>query len=193
MEDVNKWKAFRQGDQEAFQEIFRQYIRLLYKYGSRFTPDAALVEDAIQDLFLYLWQKRSTLGDTDNVKFYLMAALRRNIIQKLRKVNSSHSVDAENYHFELEFNIEELMIRDEVQQSQTTGLQEAVNNLSARQKEVVYLKYYKQLSYEEVGAAMNINYQSVRNLLHNALKALKEHIHLIKVLVCLASWVGLPF
>jgi RNA polymerase sigma-70 factor (ECF subfamily) len=50
----------------------------------------------------------------------------------------------------------------------------ALGHLSNRQKEIVYLKYYQNLSYEEVSEIMNINYQVARNLLYQAIKSLKS-------------------
>jgi RNA polymerase sigma-70 factor (ECF subfamily) len=49
----------------------------------------------------------------------------------------------------------------------------ALERLSSRQKEIIYLKYYQNLSYEEVSEIMNINYQVARNLLYQAIKSLK--------------------
>jgi RNA polymerase sigma-70 factor (ECF subfamily) len=50
----------------------------------------------------------------------------------------------------------------------------AINQLSNRQKEIVYLKLYQQLSYEEVSEIMQINYQAARNLFYQAIKSLRE-------------------
>jgi RNA polymerase sigma-70 factor (ECF subfamily) len=50
----------------------------------------------------------------------------------------------------------------------------ALEGLSHRQKEIIYLKYYQNLSYEEVSEIMNINYQVARNLLYQAIKSLKN-------------------
>jgi RNA polymerase sigma-70 factor (ECF subfamily) len=51
---------------------------------------------------------------------------------------------------------------------------EALGRLSNRQREIIYLKYYQNLSYEEVSEIMNINYQVARNLLYQAIKSLKS-------------------
>ncbi len=51
---------------------------------------------------------------------------------------------------------------------------DALGRLSNRQREIIYLKYYQNLSYEEVSEIMNINYQVARNLLYQAIKSLKS-------------------
>ncbi|MGZ3846904.1 MAG: RNA polymerase sigma factor, partial [Flavisolibacter sp.] len=53
---------------------------------------------------------------------------------------------------------------------------EAINQLPARQKEIIYLRIYKGLSFEEIGQIMQLNYQVVRNLLSQALKSFRKII-----------------
>ncbi|MBT29075.1 MAG: RNA polymerase subunit sigma [Thalassobius sp.] len=187
MEEIQAWNAFRKGDKLAFEKIFNDHIRILYKYGSRFTTDSALVEDCIQELFLDLWNKRDRIGDTDSVKRYLLGALRRRIIRKLQQKTPLNShVDTENYDFQLEANLEEILINSELQDEKRRKVTQAFEKLSKRQKEVIYLKYYQELSYKEIEEALGINYQSVRNLLHNALKSIKAVLpQIINVIIIL--------
>ena len=187
MEEIQAWNAFRKGDKLAFEKIFNDHIRILYKYGSRFTTDSALVEDFIQELFLDLWNKRDRIGDTDSVKRYLLGALRRRIIRKLQQKTPLNShVDTENYDFQLEANLEEILINSELQDEKRRKVTQAFEKLSKRQKEVIYLKYYQELSYKEIEEALGINYQSVRNLLHNALKSIKAVLpQIINVIIIL--------
>jgi RNA polymerase sigma-70 factor (ECF subfamily) len=60
---------------------------------------------------------------------------------------------------------------------------QAIDQLSNRQKEIIYLKFYQNLSYEEVSEIMNINYQVARNLLHQAIKAMRKILSGTAVLV----------
>ena len=63
------WNAFRQGDKAAFQQIYGLFSHDLLNYGYRVTNDRLLIEDAIHDLFIELWQSRSNLMETDSIKF----------------------------------------------------------------------------------------------------------------------------
>ena len=56
----------------------------------------------------------------------------------------------------------------------TARVLQALAQLSNRQKEIIYLKYYQELSYDEVSEIMNINYQVARNLLYQSIKSLKK-------------------
>lgn len=55
-------------------------------------------------------------------------------------------------------------------------LQRAINHLSPRQREVVYLRFFNDLDYAEVAAVMGLSYQATRNQMYLALKALREHL-----------------
>ncbi len=184
MEDITLWKAYKNGDRKAFASIYDLHIRILYKYGSKFSPKPEVVEDAIQDLFLDLWKNRETIGETDSIKYYLLGALRRRIIRKTQK-DSRYSPDdeLENYDFALEANIEESLISAELKASDKSQLATAMNQLSKRQKEAVYLKYYEEMEYEEIGKTMGLNYQSVRNLVYGALKILRKNVIILQSLL----------
>ncbi|MDW7693952.1 sigma-70 family RNA polymerase sigma factor [Flammeovirgaceae bacterium SG7u.111] len=184
MEDITLWEAYKNGDRNAFASIYDLHIRILYKYGSKFTSKPELVEDAIQDLFLDLWKNRETIGETDSIKYYLLGALRRRIIRKTQK-DSRYSPDdeLENYDFDLEPNMEESLIASELKAGDKTQLANAMAQLSKRQKEAVYLKFFQEMDYEEMAKTMNMNYQSVRNLVYSALKILRENVTILQSLL----------
>jgi RNA polymerase sigma-70 factor (ECF subfamily) len=62
---------------------------------------------------------------------------------------------------------------------------QALGQLSNRQKEIIYLKFYQELNYDEVSEIMNINYQAARNLLYQSIKSLKKLLTTLTFLCCL--------
>jgi len=80
--DSRIWDEFRSGNESSFIYIYQNYFDKLYNYGLRITKDEDLVKDAIQDLFIELRKKRSHLGKTDSIKFYLFKCLKRKIIKE---------------------------------------------------------------------------------------------------------------
>ncbi|MEM1136105.1 MAG: sigma-70 family RNA polymerase sigma factor [Bacteroidota bacterium] len=188
MEDIEVWNAYRKGDKASFERIYKDHIRILYKYGNRFTNDHGLVEDCIQELFIDLWNKRNKIGDTDSIKRYLLGALRRRIVRKIqRDAKQKTNFTEGQYDFRLEANFEELLIKGEHIEETKLRINKAFEKLSKRQKEVIYLKFYQEQSYKEIEDTLGINYQSVRNLLHNALKAIKAALPHISNLLILFS------
>ncbi|NME68864.1 RNA polymerase sigma factor [Flammeovirga aprica] len=177
-QDLQYWKQLKEkNDASAIKYFYDQYIKLLYKYGYHFCQDATLVEDCVQDLFLRLWEKRSSLGDTDNVKLYLMVSLKRSIYEKLKK-NSKTTVTEEvpEDTFDVTFTMEEQIISSETDQITKDKLLECLETLSGRQKEVIYLRFYNGFTPEEVSEIMQISNQSVRNVQASALKKMRNNM-----------------
>ncbi|MEZ4901642.1 MAG: sigma-70 family RNA polymerase sigma factor [Spirosomataceae bacterium] len=178
--DKELWQAFKDGNREAFTQLYNQYIEDLLIYGYRVTSDRQLIRDSIQDLFLYLWRSRASLTDTDSIKFYLYRSLRNRIIRNSEK-NNHVAIDFahlfENIIGELSF--EDNLIANEQLSAQLQQLKQAIQQLPKRQQEIIQLRYYHDFGFEEIAEMMQINNQSVRNLLHRAITELRHHFSMI--------------
>ncbi|MEM1120765.1 MAG: sigma-70 family RNA polymerase sigma factor [Bacteroidota bacterium] len=174
MSDLLLWQALKAGKKSALERIYSTHIAGLLKYGRKFSRNDQVIEDCIQDLFIELWKNRAGLGMTDSIQRYLLVALRRKIIRQLDKskkwVSDSEPTELD---FDVEIAVDQKLIELELSSERAQQVKEAMENLSKRQKEVIYLKYVTGLDYEDIGEIMDLNYQSVRNLVSKALKKLK--------------------
>lgn len=171
--DILLWEAFRQGDREAFATLFRTHYELLFRYGGKFTTNPNVLEDCIQELFIELWQAK-TRTPVVSVRAYLLKSLKYKLLKAYRKSRNIVPLDDEESAFE--WSHEQVLIADEEDEEKKRRVRKALDTLTGRQKEIVYLKYYQNLSYDEVGEIMNINYQVARNLLYQAIKSLKNRL-----------------
>ena len=171
---VDSWQKMKEDNVSGLQEIYNRNIKLLRSYGNRLATDTMLVDDCIHDLFLYIWQKRATIQCRDHEEAaYLCLSLRREIFRKLKK--DQHS-DIPFQYFSEDNNdngIESRIITDEYQLEVSSRLNNAINQLSHRQKEVLYLKFNQGLEYEQISQLMEISYQSCRNLIFRAITELR--------------------
>jgi RNA polymerase sigma factor (sigma-70 family) len=191
MSDLERWQALKEGDKAALEFIYRDHAAVLLKYGRKFMPDAQLVEDCIQDLFIELWDARQRISATDSIRKYLFVSLRRKIVKTLdRQVKKIASEEPEERHFQADFGIDQLLIQGEMDAEREAKLKIAMAALSERQREVLYLKYFADMDYAQIGEIMELNYQSARNLSHRALEALRQ-ILLIAFIVWLCNFFGL--
>jgi RNA polymerase sigma factor (sigma-70 family) len=176
-EDRVLWQDFLAGEVRAFEKLMSDNFRLLFRYGSKFSKDRELVKDSIQDLFLILWEKRDNLSPDAAVKPYLMASLRRLMHRQVssRTWVGGEALQEEDDYFEIEFSVEDDYIRNEATHTRTHQLQKLLNALPRRQKEVVYLKYFQELSREQIAEVMAVTPQTVSNLLQIAIRHLKMH------------------
>jgi len=172
------WRAFRGGDDHAYEYIYHRYAQELFSYGFHIVKDRQLVEDCVHDLFVYLFQHRATLGDTNAIKYYLFKSLRRRVVEVLEKQNKlvqdADVVDLYNSS-ELATRSEEVnIIEAEATLAQNQRLIEAIENLPARQKEAVYLLYFSNLGYDEIAAIMSLSIRTVYNQIHTAIQTLRR-------------------
>ena len=166
------WESFRKGDKDAFAALFREYYGTLYRFGNKFTTDTELLEDCIQELFIELWQAKSQ-APVLSVKAYLLKSLKYKLLKAFRK-NGKILPIHDNGDMPFELSHETFLIHQQENDQRRQEVIKALERLSHRQKEIIYLKYYQNLSYEEVSEIMNINYQVARNLLYQAIKSLKN-------------------
>ena len=170
------WKAFKQGSQRAYATIYHQQVRVLFSYGSKIVNDRDLVKDSIQDLFYYLWEHRSGLSDTDNIRCYLFTALRRNLVSQTTQRLANQRLDQLPWASaqEVSPSYETQWIEQQTAEEHQQGLQEILRALPERQREAVFLKYYQDMSTEEMAAIMNINRRAVYKLLTKAIRNLQQ-------------------
>jgi RNA polymerase sigma factor (sigma-70 family) len=176
-DEVELWISFRSGRREALNAIFQKYARALYSYGRNITADRDIISDCIQDIFLELWIKRATLStEVNSIKYYLIKALRRRILRNLSSARTRTGQPiSDDYSNEIEFNIEFSLIQAELSEELSSQLKISVATLSKGQQEAVYLKFYENMTYEEVASVMHTNVKAVYNLIGKAIISLRKY------------------
>ncbi|CAL1517841.1 sigma-70 family RNA polymerase sigma factor [Chitinophaga sp. MM2321] len=182
------WGRFLEGDRHAFAEIYETHIDHLFHYGMHFCQDKERVNDALQDLFQDLWLSREHLTTTiQNVRYYLISSLRRRLLRSLQKDRRwQHRDSWESFEFEYTLPRENNLILEETAAEQQRLLQEALGHLSRRQREAIYLRFYQNLSYQEVAGIMAMQVDSVYNTISKAISILKKTIPLPLLLTLLS-------
>jgi RNA polymerase sigma factor (sigma-70 family) len=170
------WKKFQQGDKGAFATLYNLYIDSLYRYGTKLSGDGDLVKDAIQEVFLDLYMKRKkNKTNPENLKYYLILALKRNLIKKLIRNRKLVDNNLNNeLLFEPEYSIEKTIVEQEEDIEIRQKVSDALNQLSPKQKEVVYLRFNEALDYKDIAQILNISIESVRKQVYRALKSVRK-------------------
>ena len=177
------WKSLKEGDLNAFSVLFESYYPQLHSYGLKISKSIPLTEDTLQDFFLYVYEHRENLSDLETIAPYLFASYKRFLLKVMKKNEKFKHTDFSNENFvDVQYTAEELITNQETATFKNRNLSVLLNKLPNRQKEAIYLKYYSGLKAKEISEIMGINYQSVVNTLHKAIKSLKEEISIIKLL-----------
>ena len=170
--DEDVWSSFQKGDKQAYAVLYQKYFEVLYRYSLRVTADRELVKDCIHDLFITIWKNRDNLSQPNSVKAYLLSAIQRKLKRQTTRLRSQQS-DIDQLSTPLMSNCrEEQIIEDQTEQEQKHLVEKALNNLTKREREAIYLKFYGNLSYKEVADTMAIGVDSLYNLISKSVEKL---------------------
>ncbi|WP_205509979.1 RNA polymerase sigma factor [Longitalea arenae] len=178
-EDRSLIIQIRSDDYAAFTLLYNKYIRQLTQYGLKFIPDLPAVEDCLHDVFVWLWTNRHKLQIHSSVKSYLFKSVRTTILhllQKQQRLQSLNADDGPGYRFELELTPESLVEQNESQRQLRQQIENVLQKLTAKQKEVIYLRYYEGLNFEDIARNMNLSVKACYKLMGRAIATLKESI-----------------
>lgn len=179
------WDLVREGDEQAFRTLYSLYEERLFRYGMGIAHDEELVNNAIQTLFTYLFERRKKISAPVSPYAYLASSLRRLVIKELEKRRNSHlSIDEvhhKNYNFELEIDAEASIVRAECSEQAIHRLQTALNGLTNMQREIIYLKYYEGLDNKSIAEVTGYADKTIRNVASTALARLREDKTLNKI------------
>ena len=181
------WLAFKQGDWDAYTQLYNSYFKMLNNYGHKFTRDVNVIEDAIHDLFIRLWTSRAGLSNPVSVKNYLFKSLRSIIFRNLQSKSRFVDLDGDtSYQVPFEISFDHRMIADEEEYELQQKIKAHIKILPARQQEIIYLRFYEGLSYDEIADIMEINISSTYKLIYKAFNNLQESLKTSKVVLVLA-------
>lgn len=177
IDDKVVWQGLKAGNKNCFNSLFRKYYSELYYYGIKILPEPEIVKESIQEVFMRIWETRDRLASVENVKSYLIVSVKRMILVQKGKTSGSSHVEiglAENYSFYFEVN--EFEKHDEIPEEVREMILSGINSLTRKQRELIMLYFYHELSYAEISTVLEISVQAVRNLMYRTLIHLRESL-----------------
>ena len=172
---LDLWQQSKAGDCVAFCRLADKLYRTLFNYATSFTSDREYIKDAIQELLIHIWEKRQTIN-IQFVTIYFLKSLRNQLLQEFRRNKHPFlgidEIDEITDYQSIETEIEE----NETYSESQRRVRLAINELPKRQKEAIFLKFYEGLENEQIADLMQVNRQSVANLLFKAITTLKSQI-----------------
>lgn len=168
------------GKEKDIASIYSLYVDDLFTYGCYFGFDRETVKDAIHDVFVKISSGNDKLDNISNLKSYLFRSLKNRLLDIHKNLKEHTSVD--NYNtdisleipFNIEVNVEELMIEKEEETRIKTEIEQMLNSLTARQREIIYLRYVHEFDYIQISGLLQIPVQSCRKLVSKAILSLRE-------------------
>lgn len=167
--DIELLQRLRENHTEAFEKIYKKYWQNLYLTAISILKDKQASEDIIQDLFIQLWNKRTTISVTVSLKAYLTASVKHEVFRVIRKriaeMDSNEVIQADK-----SYNALELIEYKEF----LAHTQHLISKLSNKCQEVFVLSREEQFSHKEIAEQLNISSKTVENHIGKALGILKS-------------------
>jgi len=179
--DREIWNSFRNGDEEAFNYIYRKNVASLYNYGYQICKDKELVKDCIQSIFVDLRKKAEKLSEVSKISGYLFTVFHRELFRAIKAKNKIQfeSIDDASNYFLIEVSHETKLISQEFNEGLRMRLDNAVNQLPAKQRQALLLLYQEELSYREIAQVMNFSdVKTARTLVYKAISNVKSKLGL---------------
>ncbi|SFK34953.1 RNA polymerase sigma factor [Proteiniphilum acetatigenes] len=168
---------------------YNEYLDTLYSYALHLGFDEQTAMDAIHDVFYKLCTHHSSLNEINNLKSYLFRSLRNRLID-IKRINRENTTPftgqddvSEGLPFQLHITIEDELIMKEDTEEICRKVENVLNRLTDRQREIVYLRYIKEQGYEEIAEIMQISVAACRNLVSKSISKLKESSLTISLLL----------
>ena len=168
-------KALREDDEKALSHLFESQYNRLFRSGLKLGATTEIVKESIQAVFKDLWQYRHSLADIQSFEAYLKTALKRRIFKEIKKQEKNRVLDesAFNEHVFSVQSYEETLIEQQTQIIEKQQLMLVLAQLTPRQKEVVMLKYFEELTYPEIAERTSLQIDTIYKILHEAIKKLR--------------------
>jgi RNA polymerase sigma-70 factor (ECF subfamily) len=168
------WDQTRNGEQGSFALLHKTLYPGLFRYAFTTIQDADLVDDLLQELFIKFWENRVRIGEITNVRAYFYRSTRCTLLDYIRKSQLKASKLEAMPFAEFEYSNEDAIISREQDMELKEVMMGAINNLPLKQREVIHMRFYQDLNYNQIAEITGIKYQSVVNQVYRAVQILRE-------------------
>lgn len=165
----------KEGNRLAFTMVYMEYHKRLYSFACHYLGDRYQAEDAIQWLFLKLWENRSALNERMNLKSYLFTSLKNHILNLLR--DGKREILRQERFLREKDDIGDTDILQHLDEEEwRKRLTEAVSELSPQKRKICELKLEGNLSNAEIAELLQISVNTVKFQYNQIIKELRNRI-----------------
>ena len=179
--EKERWENIKNGSKEDYSKAYIFYYKKLYNYGRKFTDDIAMIEDSINEIFISIWTNRQNLHQIHSPQSYIFLSFRNNIFKKIKSARLI-SLGETGKETEVQFSVDSIIIKNETDAALRLQLDKALQQLTPRQREAVFLRFYEGLSYAEIASILDISVKATYKLMARALSDLKDILSIPMIL-----------
>lgn len=169
------WNELQQHNEHGLYKIYHALYDSLYHYGISVVPDTQMVKEGINDVFVELWKKREQLIMPDHIPNYIFICFKRRLSKLLGKeTKRSAKYAGELFQEPEEQSYEAVLINLESDGQLRHKMENVLAQLTARQKEFIRLRFYENMSMEEISQQTAASVRTIYNTLHTAIVQLRK-------------------
>jgi RNA polymerase sigma-70 factor (ECF subfamily) len=170
-DDKELYLRLKEGDERAFKALFQKYYSSMCHFARQFLNDSEMAEETVQDMFVRIWEKRSSLNIETSVKHYFFRSVRNHCLnqiqhQKIRQQYASRMKETAYQEIDPDQNYIEVDLMERIEKS--------IDSLPA--KEIFRLSREQGLKYKEIAEKLNISIKTVEAQMGLALKHLRDEL-----------------
>lgn len=175
---IDYWNHFiKDGDEVSLSYIYKENYDLLYDYGLRYTSAVEVVEDSIQEVFVSLIKYRKKIGFVRNIQGYLISSFRRQLFLVLNNKKRIIPMDQiPEGSFDYFKNPDNEISEKEDKEFLHETISECINNLTNKQKEILFLRFEQNIPYEEIASILNISVDSCYKSIYRTIKSIRSAV-----------------
>jgi len=176
IELINKIK---QGDEQAFEQLFKLYFERLYHFANSILKDASLAKDIVQEVYIKFWEKRKVI-EPINIESFLYRLVRNQCISHIRHIKVINNTKQSLADIK---NIEELyridFVRDEpylvIEKELEKEIEGVIADLPPRCREVFLMSRVDGLKNKEIAEQLDMRVKNVEKHITKALAVFRVH------------------
>lgn len=168
--DIEK---IRLGDTLEFEKLYRHFFQSFVLFANKYVYDLEVAENIVQDVFINVWQNRSNLEPSRNIKTYLYTSVKNHALNYLKhqKVERSYKEtiqieERDDLTPETLFRLKELELQ----------VNKALKDLTEKRRRIFLMSRNDHLSYAEIAEILGVSIKTVENQMGKALKTLRSYL-----------------
>ena len=180
-EDQALFLLIKKRDKEAFNTLYYKYHAYLYALALRYLKSKELAEDAVQHVFIKLWETTQALNIDINVKNYLYTMTKNHILNQIRDNKETVSLNYINAQQEIKDKSDIVQLMEE--QQTIDVLHKGINSLPPQKRRVCQLKLEEGITNQNIADEMGISIHTVKTHYRESLKMLRDYLQKIQMLL----------
>jgi len=173
--DLELVELFRQGDVTGFNELVRRYQEKVYWIARRTMGNHEDADDVVQDVFVRVFEKLKHFRGDANFYTWLYRVTVNVSLNALRKKRIKDILPYDEL-FEETLPSDNQTDRAMYEQEYQTILEKAIDKLPAKQKAAFMMRYYDEMTYEDMAKILHTSVGGLKANYFHALKKIQEYV-----------------